>query len=453
VSVGFSPSGVAVSPDGKKVYVANTDSGSVSIIDTATNNITATVNGLNNSFGVAVTPDGTKVYVTNTGNDSVSVIDTATNNITATLDIGSTPGGVAVTPDGTKAYVANSVDIAGKIENSVSVIDTATNTVMDKIDVGFGPFAFGQFIGLIPVRPVLPAANFSSNVSEGYAPLSIQFTDLSENATQWNWNFGDGKLSIEQNPMHIYSKAGRYTVKMKASNSNGTDLKLAEIIVSKRPAPILPVSNFSTNTTSGNAPLSVQFTDLSQNTTSMSWDFGDGANSTEKNPIHVYSAVGTYTANLIVSNSNGTSSKKSTINILQVTSSSSGSSSNGGSSGSSGSSGGSSHSSGGSYSIGDKLSIISNEGNNNTANGSTGKTNATGTATVIQTQNSTESAQTPENSNGTSGADVEQTPKQPQSPNNSGKENTKAPDFEIVCGIVSLVAAVLYKENKKEQIT
>jgi hypothetical protein len=78
-----------------------------------------------------------------------------------------------------------------------------------------------------------------------------------------------------------------------------------------------------------------------------------------------------------------------------------------------------------------------------------GKTDATGTATVIQTQNSTDSAQSPENSNGTSGADVEQALKQPQSPNNSGKENTKAPDFEIVCGIVSLVAAVLYKENKK----
>jgi PKD repeat protein len=233
---------------------------------------------------------------------------------------------------------------------------------------------------------------------------------------------------------------------MKASNSKGTDLKLAEIIVSKRPAPILPVSNFSTNTTSGNAPLSVQFTDISQNTTSMSWDFGDGVNSTEKNPIHVYSAVGTYTANLIVSNSNGTSSKKSTINILQVTSSSSGSSSNGGSSGSSG---GSRHSSGGSYSSGDKLSIISNEGNNNAANGSMGKTDATGNVTVIQTQNSTESTQSPENSNGISGADAEQTPKQPQSSNNSGKENTKAPDFEIICGIVSLIAVVLYKENKK----
>ena len=192
--------------------------------------------------------------MTNTGNDTVSVIDAVTNTITATVDIGSTSEGVAVTPDGTKVYVANSVDITDKVENSVSVIDTATNTVIAKIDLGLGPFAFGQFIGLIPVRPVLPGANFSNNVSEGYAPLSVQFTELSENVTQWYWNFGDGKFSTEQNPVHIYSKTGKYTVKMKASNENGTDSKLVDITVSKRPVPVLPIANFSSNTTSGYAP-------------------------------------------------------------------------------------------------------------------------------------------------------------------------------------------------------
>ena len=51
----------------------------------------------------------------------------------------------------------------------------------------------------------LPVANFSTDVTEGNVPLSVQFTDLSENAIEWNWNFGDGNTSTVQNPTHTYS--------------------------------------------------------------------------------------------------------------------------------------------------------------------------------------------------------------------------------------------------------
>ena len=82
-------------------------SNTVSVIDTATNNVTATVNVECGPIGVAVSPDGTKVYVTNAYSNTVSVIDTATNNVTATVPVGSYPWGIAVNPDGTKVYVAN----------------------------------------------------------------------------------------------------------------------------------------------------------------------------------------------------------------------------------------------------------------------------------------------------------------------------------------------------------
>ena len=88
-------------------YITNSDDNTVSVIDTATNNVTATVPVGTYPCGVAVTPDGTKVYVANNGSNTVSVIDTATNNVTATVPVGSYPRGVAVTPDGTKVYVAN----------------------------------------------------------------------------------------------------------------------------------------------------------------------------------------------------------------------------------------------------------------------------------------------------------------------------------------------------------
>jgi YVTN family beta-propeller protein len=102
---------------------------------------------------VAVSTDGSKVYVTNRPN-TVSVIDTATNTVTATISVGNGPVGVAVKPDGSKLYVANVVD------NTVSVIDTATNIVIGSpIPVGNGPAAFGVFIQ--PPRAGQPPPSFA----------------------------------------------------------------------------------------------------------------------------------------------------------------------------------------------------------------------------------------------------------------------------------------------------
>ncbi len=164
---------------------------------------------------------------------------------------------------------------------------------------------------------ILPVASFITNVSEGYAPLTVQFTDQSQNANGWSWDFGDGTSSTEQNPIHTYSATGAYSVSLTVSNPNGTNSTLANITVFEKVAPILPVANFSTDVSSGYAPLTVQFTDLSENATGCNWDFGDGTSSTEKNPIHTYSAAGNYTANLTVSNENGTASRSAIINVLK----------------------------------------------------------------------------------------------------------------------------------------
>ncbi|MFO7400720.1 MAG: hypothetical protein C0P63_015225, partial [Actinomycetales bacterium] len=77
-------------------------------------------------------PGGTRAYVTDFGAGTVSVIDTATNTVIATVPVGTQPFGVAVTAGGTRAYVCN-VD-------SMSVIDTATNTVIATLSLPEGPF-------------------------------------------------------------------------------------------------------------------------------------------------------------------------------------------------------------------------------------------------------------------------------------------------------------------------
>jgi PKD repeat protein len=166
---------------------------------------------------------------------------------------------------------------------------------------------------------VRPVANFSTNVTSSFAPLSVQFDDSSNHATGWSWDFNNDDVpdSTEVNPVHVFENSGTYTVNLTVSNENGTDSKLATINVLEQSIPILPVANFSTNLTSGYAPLSMQFNDSSENETGWNWNFGDGSTSVEQNPIHTYSAAGTYTVNLTVSNANGTNSKLATITVLE----------------------------------------------------------------------------------------------------------------------------------------
>ena len=81
--------------------------------------------------------------------------------------------------------------------------------------------------------PILPTSNFSSNVTSGFAPLTVWFKDLSSNASSWKWNFGDNTNSTLKNPAHTYSAAGNYTVVLTVSNSNGSDSKTGNISVLK----------------------------------------------------------------------------------------------------------------------------------------------------------------------------------------------------------------------------
>jgi YVTN family beta-propeller protein len=107
--VGSNPRGVAVTPDGKHVYVAN-EAGNVSVIATATKTAVATIPVGMVPTSVAITPDGTSAYVANGGSNTVSVIDTASNTVEATVPFpaGSGPNAIAITPDGKHAYVGNS---------------------------------------------------------------------------------------------------------------------------------------------------------------------------------------------------------------------------------------------------------------------------------------------------------------------------------------------------------
>jgi PGF-pre-PGF domain-containing protein len=126
--------------------------------------------------------------------------------------------------------------------------------------------------------PVSPVANFNSNVTNGYSPFYVQFTDASLNANSWEWAFGDGTASTEPNPVHMYSTTGNYKVTLKVSNANGTDFKNATILVFEGSSG----SDSSSGTTSSGSDSSSGTTsgsDSSSGTTSSGSDSSSGTTS------------------------------------------------------------------------------------------------------------------------------------------------------------------------------
>ena len=112
IPVGWQPAAIVVTPDGRTVYVGNT--GSVTPIDARTRTAGAPIPVIG-AEDIALTPDGATAYVTGTLSDStgstsgrVTPIDTATNKAGAPIAVGSAPAGIAITPNGKTAYVAES---------------------------------------------------------------------------------------------------------------------------------------------------------------------------------------------------------------------------------------------------------------------------------------------------------------------------------------------------------
>ena len=180
IAVGASPSGIAVTPDGARLLVANREDDSVSIVDLGTRRETARVTVGHHPFGIALDATGARAYTANvTGNDvsvidvvagretgrvktgerpyvvalangrgfvtdqygnTVTVFDLATLAPLKTIDVGDHPEGIAASADGRRLYVANWGS------NTVSVVDAGTLTVTAEIKVADGPRAFGDFI-------------------------------------------------------------------------------------------------------------------------------------------------------------------------------------------------------------------------------------------------------------------------------------------------------------------
>lgn len=143
-----------------------------------------------------------------------------------------------------------------------------------------------------------PQAAFSVNPTDVCAYQSIQFTDNSiGNVDQWYWQFGDGGISSLQNPLHEYEDTGYFSVTLIVISNTCPDTIRLDSIVHIRP----PVAKF-TYIRSCADKYRIDFIDQSIGATEWSWDFGDGAHSTQPSPSHIYASPGTYEVILTVTN-------------------------------------------------------------------------------------------------------------------------------------------------------
>ena len=134
------------------------------------------------------------------------------------------------------------------------------------------------------------------------AGTNITFIPVSEIVNSFQWDFGDGNISSDSVPSHIYQSPGFYDVKLIASDGQGcidTTILINYIEVKQVIADFSHISN-------GNCPPVVtSFTNLSSGASNYNWDFGDNLNSTIENPAHSYTIGGYYDVSLISSDNFG----------------------------------------------------------------------------------------------------------------------------------------------------
>src|SRR5271165_5204362 len=134
IAVGKGPEGGSLSPDEKEFWAANSEDGSVSIIDVASKRVTQTIDvQTKHSNRLKFTPDGHMVLISDLGSGDVVVLDAATRKVVKRLNVGRNAEGILVAPDGSRAYVAASAD------DKVAIIDLKTLQVVGSIHTGKGP--------------------------------------------------------------------------------------------------------------------------------------------------------------------------------------------------------------------------------------------------------------------------------------------------------------------------
>ncbi len=179
------------------------------------------------------------------------------------------------------------------------------------------------------IRCLTPIASFTKTpavpyLDQGVQSVAVDFNNTTANADQHSWNFADSSSGVQNtsaavNPTHTFNHSGTYQVTLVSCNSICQPLRCDTVTI---PVVILDSSNvqadFSYYPLQPCGSDTVKFTNLSLNSTTYRWDFGDNTGSVLKNPSKIYSSSGTYTVTLISKNSTISDTISQQVIVLSV---------------------------------------------------------------------------------------------------------------------------------------
>jgi PKD repeat protein len=180
---------------------------------------------------------------------------------------------------------------------------TASNAMDSDIKIRY------NYIRVTAILPAPTAGIFVTPLT-GVKPLTISLGSTSAGVIDsYEWDFDDGRTSNYENPPNIiYNFSGTYNISLTVTGPGGVDTTTTAIEVS----PIAePISDFQIiGDITGDVPLSIEFSNQSSGLIdTYHWVFGDGDNSDEENPIHIYEIEGTYSVSLTIIGPGGTDIK------------------------------------------------------------------------------------------------------------------------------------------------
>ncbi len=156
-AAGSDPEQLAVSPDGRRLYVSNEDAGAASVVDMPRHAVIATITVGVEPEGVAISPDGRLVYITAETSSNVTVIDTRTNKAATTFLVDSRPRSAVFSRDGKRSYVT------AEVGGTVSFVDPSREVVIARVRLQNGT---GKPVGVVvsPDGGTLYITNGHANV-------------------------------------------------------------------------------------------------------------------------------------------------------------------------------------------------------------------------------------------------------------------------------------------------
>lgn len=144
--------------------------------------------------------------------------------------------------------------------------------------------------------PPVPNAFFTSNIDSACSPMEVHFVNASDYASDYKWEFGDGEVSYDPEPIHTYTNPGYYTVKLTVNGDGGQRFYYRVFRVYQNPTAdfqVYPVRVMLPDAT-------IHAFNTSTDYTRCLWDLGDCFQTSDPNPVHTYNKIGEFNIGLTV---------------------------------------------------------------------------------------------------------------------------------------------------------